>query len=402
MPRVGRGRKRRWRYSLNALTTVCVFTCLILSVWRAAADYCYPAEGADWSEYFHFYAVCFSRDHSLLGINAGMEGCPPVVLDASSRRSPVRMRDPGIDVGSIAFSADQRFLYGVGFNDSIFLWNHRTGDLVRRCASEVATLGTQAFSPSAEVLALAPWSGEVRLDAATAEVNISLVDTATGSLIRELDGVQDCPDDAFGVELAFSGDGRYLAAISKAEIRVWDVAGGGLVKVLRDERYIRHRGIMFLPGDDRLVTFGLRIVEEDAWVFDFLLWDVGDESLLRQELHYDTRVRQSQHSNHSEFWPMLDLSADGRFLLVADDSLRLDIRDARTGALVRRREEVENRMFYSPDGDWLSFMNPEGRGYVIRDAPPSCLPLLAAAGALVLFAGLLAWRAARKIFLSGR
>jgi dipeptidyl aminopeptidase/acylaminoacyl peptidase len=200
----------------------------------------------------------FSPDGTRLAAVAG--GRVVIVADAATGAELVRLGGPQDQVSAVAFSADGQSLIAAGPDQLIRTWDvasgkilrtvqlspttgaslalsadgrrlaHTDGDLrvpvrVLDTASgrELARFGKpQPGAQSAEVLQvqIAP-DGKVVATSENTARRLLLWDALKGQPLR---AVQDRPDDAEG--LAFSVNGRMLAAREKDAVSVWETASG--------------------------------------------------------------------------------------------------------------------------------------------------------------------------------
>lgn len=141
----------------------------------------------------------------------------PVRIWDVERREPVvtlETRSTAIHVGALSFHPDGRTLVGA-CEESAMLWDAATGVAVSEVRKDDSVMAHAAFSSSGHLLATG--SGAEEGSAGF----VQLWSFPDGKEVRTLG-----PDgwDLFGI--AFSGDGRRLAAASQAGALVWDVATG--------------------------------------------------------------------------------------------------------------------------------------------------------------------------------
>lgn len=120
---------------------------------------------------------------------------------------------------------------------AVHFWDFRANREIRRLTIEAsAAIWRVALSPEARLLAVA--KGQL------ANPNLGkqyvLWDPATGKELRPLD-----TDSAIVLTLAFSPDGKYLAASGNRDIRVWEVATGKLQRRFSIRNFALH--LLFMP-----------------------------------------------------------------------------------------------------------------------------------------------------------
>jgi RNA polymerase sigma factor (sigma-70 family) len=161
-------------------------------------------------------------------------------------------------VWSLAWSPDGKTFVTGGADLTVRLWDAASGNEVRRLEGHNSEVEAVAWSPDGRLIASADRAGEVRLWGA-----------ATGQLLHQL---KEQPrwtyrlnHHADGRTIAFSPDGRLLAAGNWEAVQVWESATGR-----ERARFVGHRGevnaLAFAPDSRTLVTGGF-----DGTV---LFWDV--------------------------------------------------------------------------------------------------------------------------------
>ncbi len=163
------------------------------------------------------------------------------------------------DIASVAFSADGQWLASGGADRTVKIWNVATGKRLRDFQGFNSPISRLAFAPSGRWLACASHRG-------TTAGSVQVWDLATTDVVKTLSEPTSPADHRGFAAVAFSPDGRWLAAgCDDGTIPIWDMAAGRLTRTLRGHT-AAVRDIAFAPDAPRLAS-----ASNDQTV---KLWDV--------------------------------------------------------------------------------------------------------------------------------
>lgn len=199
---------------------------------------------------------------SFLLLLACVSGCDKTALGETARPTLVLQRAHAYEYPSAArFSDDGKTLTSVGYDGEVKEWNSRTGEVLR---SWTAGQGRPLFSDDGRMLACTNWNGDYPVRMTVSRAQVSLWDTVTGRLLHTL-RLADRPlknyeSRPLNISLAFSHDGKYLAAAtewSRDHVTIWDTQTGEVALQLKSDAPLDSggfTGVAFSPDDHFIVT----------------------------------------------------------------------------------------------------------------------------------------------------
>jgi WD40 repeat protein len=226
------------------------------------------------------------------------------------------------------------------FDDTIKLWNVKTGKLLQTLEGNSHSVNSVAYSPDGQTLASGgsiSYQELIRLkyspDLASGsyDQSIKLWDVKTGKLLQTLKG-----DSGSVKSVAYSPDGQTLASGSYDQTKLWDVKTGKLLQTLKG-----HSGsvksVAYSP-DGQTVASG----SDDNTI---KLWNVKTGKLL-QTLE-----------GHSSWVNSVAYSPDGQTVASGSRDSTIKLWNVKTGKLLQTLEGHSisvNSVAYSPDGQTLA------------------------------------------------
>jgi hypothetical protein len=231
-------------------------------------------------------------------------------------------------VTTVAFSVDGERLASGSWDQSVKIWDVRSGQQLRTVASKMKEVQALAFSRDGHWLA-----AENSSDAVT------LWDGSTGHEIRTL--VSNKPLGIIGsnwvYSIAFSPDGRWLAsALDDKTLRLWDVQTG---RALRD-----------FPALRKSVTYAA-FSSDGRW----LASGVDDRTISITETSSGREVQRLR--GHTKPICAVVFSPSGRWLASASADKSIKIWNVETGSEVRTltgHKGVVTSLSFSSNGRWLA------------------------------------------------
>ena len=218
-----------------------------------------------------------------------------LLWDSETGRPLRRFGQPGEFLAGAMLTPDEKGVLTAGGDGAARLWDAATGKLLREFTIEAPRVTGAALSRDGLRLALAAGGDE-----------IWLFDARAGTLLKTL-----TPGGAAS-RVAFSPDGRRLAAGGETGVWVWDLPDGGPRGAFKAEAA---RGLSFSRDGSQLLTCGGGNTAR--------LWSIAGEA-------------QRSFIGHLDAVRALRLSSDGRRLLTGSDDRTARLWDAETGKELRR------------------------------------------------------------------
>jgi WD40 repeat protein/serine/threonine protein kinase len=330
-------------------------------------------------------SVTFSPDGKHLASRAHptFEGQMPVlseirIWDLDACKAIVSIDKLLFGANRLAFSPDGKRLASSSDRQVLKVWDTKSGGelLVKNMENPFNAV---AFSPDGKRLAV---NARARGVVATLAKGVRILDAATGELVKF------CPGDLSAyIKLAFSPDGKQLAAAGLVGVELWNVESGQLVRTFKG-----HQGgvwdVVFSPNGRRLASAGvdgsLR-VWDTAGPRDTISISTGGEIALSpdgriaatgrrhetiqphetiQLWNAETGERLGNPLKHEHTVINWDFTADGKRLALADEGKNITIWDVTGGkvALTFKHDGPAGTVptALSPDGKWFACPGPAG------------------------------------------
>jgi WD40 repeat protein len=220
-------------------------------------------------------------------------------------------------VRSAAFSPDGGAIVSASADNTVKIWDARTGQLLRTLEGHTSYVISAAFSPDGGAIV-----------SASDDNTVKIWDARTGRLLRTLEGHKGWVNSA-----AFSPDGGAIVSASGDKtLKIWDARTGRLLRTLEGHTEPVYSAA-FSPDGGAIVSASL-----DKTV---KIWDARTGRLLHTL------------EGHKGWVFSAAFSPDGGAIVSASEDKTVKIWDARTGQLLRTLEGHKGWVYsaaFSPDG----------------------------------------------------
>ena len=217
-------------------------------------------------------------------------------------------------VHSVAFAADGNTLASGSWDDTIKLWDARSGELLHTLEGHDGGVTSVAFAPDGSTLASGSWDDTIKL-----------WDARSGELLRTLK-----EHDSHVESVAFAPDGSTLASGSSDKtIKLWDAHSGTLLQTLEGHTG-SVRKVAFAPNGNALTS--------ESFDGTIRLWDARSGELLHTLDLQNLDLRSSIASV---------VAPDGNILVSShwDKSETIKFWNIRSGELIQTLEGHTNAVF---------------------------------------------------------
>jgi WD40 repeat protein len=261
---------------------------------------------------WQFASIVYSAQFAAGGKNliVGVGGQGVRWLDARTGKVRAHRKDHYLGQEMVAVSADGKTVATCtgGAGPVLHFWDGATG--AARGRWRLPSLASLALSPDGKLLATAEG----------ASPTVRLWDVATGKLARQMATLgipalaEWAPTDRW---LSFSGDGKWLGAVTGGQVAVWHTATGK--SLLARDRLPKARFFLFAP-DSASVT----LVQNNGAD----RWQLSAPSTAPRPLFRSEEITNANRS----LLPPVAFSRDGKWLVTASEREAIQFWDTRTGA----------------------------------------------------------------------
>jgi WD40 repeat protein len=254
--------------------------------------------------------------------------------ELESEKTIKRFNVQGLEISSISFSLDQKYVAAGSYGGSIRMWNVEREEEIWTNNPHQRSIKSVIASPKGNFIAIG--SGEYNLDKKNGVID--LIEISTGKLNKRININGKIP-----VSIAFSPDERYIANIVEGEevVEIRDIKTGNLFRRITSSRPL---SICFSHNG--------KILAQGSKDHTIKLWDVSSGKLSKKL------------SGHTSGITSLSFSSDGRYLASGSDDNYFKLWQVNTGKIlwsVFSPGFFDNIVAFSPDDKYVALASkPSG------------------------------------------
>jgi WD40 repeat protein len=230
-------------------------------------------------------------------------------------------------VRAVAISPDGQLLASGSEDNTIKIWQLKTGRLVRTLIGHTNWISSLAITPDGQMLV-----------SASGDSTIKIWQLKTGQLVRTLSSHTNSV-----YTMAISSDGQTIASGSGDNtIKIWQLKTGQLVRTLTRHSYAVN-SLAISPDGQTLVSGNGSV------------WPLGEDYTIKI-WQFKTGIPQRTLTGHLANVAAIAISPDGQTLISGSDDQTIKVWQLSTGKLIHTLSGHSNRVYalaISPDGQTL-------------------------------------------------
>lgn len=238
------------------------------------------------------------------------------------------------NINDLTFSSNEFTLAGASSENTVYLWNIHTGELIYTLTEHERYVHTVAFSPD----------GKILVSGSTSETeggSIRLWNPETGKLLKTIKG-----HDSITYALAFHPNGKTFASGGSepkkglGTVKLWDTDTGKLLKTINNVHKTSVNSVAYSPNGKILASAG--------WDGLIQLWDANTGEYIR-----------TLPSKYKRLVKCIVFSPDGKILASGGIQTGIIFWDTDSWEVIKQIDENENdidtnKLAFSPNGKTLA------------------------------------------------